>query len=355
MEKMSFLDYLEKFKPGEPIKDVKGWIDALVNYHAASIVAELRTTGDKSVLRLKRIGNMLEDCIHYLFTHDSEVCESYLIDEIRPWLTQYSQKHPEDDVLFLYTAIEDEDGEYDYLKDHFPWMYGDDTEAASSFYTINGYKDDDEDDAIPDPSQENEYSQEQEEEIARLNAEYYAEYYEWYDSLTEEELLKLGYPIGEEMVNPLKDEFARRRVKDALVIINNKVLDAKKVIKDFIESREPSSTGQSLADYAEAIAPIINGEVFNKPIDGCLLEDVLSAKGRCGLIIKKDKESRWIRIIWTIFKEGPKECQNKKWLDDITKVWGLENGINKRPYDSPKKRPDKVLAQVEEAISNLHT
>ena len=113
MEKMSFLDYLKKFQPGEPIKDVKDWIDALVNYHAASIASELRIAGDESVLRLRKIGDLLEDCIHYLFTHDSEVCESYLIDEIRPWLTQYSQKHLKDaDILFLHGVIVDENGKH---------------------------------------------------------------------------------------------------------------------------------------------------------------------------------------------------------------------------------------------------
>lgn len=345
MEKMSFLDYLKKFQPGEPIKDVKDWIDALVNYHAASIASELRIAGDESVLRLRKIGDLLEDCIHYLFTHDSEVCESYLIDEIRPWLTQYSQKHLKDaDILFLHGVIVDENGNEDYLKDHFPWMYGNDPEEDFSDAPFDDY----EDDSFPLLSQEDNLTIEQEEELAQHDNELF----DWYLSQTEEELVEHGFSIGEEIFNPMM--FGRERVLDALKRINDKVVFAKSVIKDYLEWHKTSLRCQSMVDYAEAIAPIIDGQVFNEPIDGRLLEDVLSAKGRCGFSIKGRMNARWARIIWEIYQDGPEECRSDEWLADIVRVWNLQESIKKRPYDAPLKRPDEVLDKVSEVLRNLH-
>ena len=345
MEKMSFIDYMKKFQPGEPIKDVKSWIDALVNYQAASIVTELRTAGDESVLRLRRIGNMLEDCVHYLFTHDSEVCESYLIDGIRPWLTQYSQKHLNDGVLYLNSAIEDKDGNCDYLKDHFPWMYGDDTEAVFSVYTTNGSVEN----AIPDPGQEHEYTQEQEEEISRDNAEYY----EWYDSLTEEEQLKLGFSIGEEMANPLKDELERRRVKDALKIINDKVRYAKNTIKDFFEWHGTSLKCPSLAEYAEAIAPVIDGKIFEGHIEAAQLESVLKAEPVEGLSLKPQKDALMVLLFKILTMDGPAECREEGWRVEVAKPLKLESAVDHRWNYTPGEKSQKILNEVLNAIKEI--
>ncbi len=342
MEKMGFLDYLKKFQPGEPIKDVKGWIDAMVRFHAIQIVREIRIDGGNSILRLERYGKTLEECVNNLVLEYEEVIKSYLLDEIRPWITQYSQDHLEDDVLYLYDYFLDENGERKYPVGILPNPYDDSSMQMNPS--------DEEVVVLP-------FSSEELELLKSLDfgdeGEINGYIDDWIDSLSEKELIDLGLFDARVIANPLKDETGKKQVMDLLDAIYNKVKEAKNEVLDLMKWHENQRSVLSLAEYAEAIARVIDGEVFNEPIDGRLLEDVLSAKGKCGFSIKGNMKSRWTRIIWEIFQQGPEECQSEKWLADITRVWGLEESIKKRPYDAPLKRPDKVLDRVCEAIRNL--
>lgn len=347
MENMRFVDYLDQFRPGKPIRDVKGWIDALVEHHATLIIREVRKDCGKSVLRLGEYGQTLEECTDNLSSHLEEVIKSYLLDEIRPWLTEYSLSHLDEDTLYIYDYRIDKDGNKEYSIGILPKLNVPE-EQDTSVATENSNGKVEEDLSIPDKAEDLDF-------LMSIKWEDFDFSWDdsWIDSLSEEELLKMGERIGQDIDNPLKDKTARKEVMDLLLIIFKKVKDATDYILSQMKWHQLQQPGKSLADFADAIVEEIKGEVFNESIDGRLLEDVLSAKGKCGFSIKRNMKSRWTRIIWEIFQKGPEECQSEKWLADITRVWGLEESIKKRPYDAPVRRPDKVLEKVCEAIRSL--
>lgn len=337
------------------ISSTKDWIDSLFNFccntHPVEIESYIRSIGKKSTLRLRNIQEMIESCRDYIIMHHKEISNQYELGRLSPWLTDYSLAHLDEDILYIYHAIINEDGSYEYPKNiqPMPWEYPDIPENAFE----------DEPESTPNLKSEDgdTYDQYNVFEDVKNCKDCDDDEFECdenlYPLLSEEELLKNGYPIGLAIENPFKRVRADLPFMDKLSRLNHTADFVRVLIDQYLSFHRDDPERISLADYAETIAPIINGEVFNEePVDGVLLEKVLSAKDRCGLTIKKRKRARWTRIIHTLHLECPDEF-NKQWLNAIVKVWGVGDDINKRPYDSGKKRPDEVLEKISESIYEL--
>ena len=336
------------------IPDTKERIDALlsfcVNTHAIEIEAYVRRIGGESIQRLKKLQEMIEDCRDFLIQHHKEISDQYELGRLRPWLTQYSLDHLDEDVLYIYHGIIDEDGTCEFPENIQPMPW----ENLAPPIDISEYDPDPDTDLEPGDADTHDYDASEDSQMGNSDEEDSAEDLEsLYPPLSEEELLRRGFSIGLAIENPFKRERADMQFMDKLGCINYTANIARVLIDQYLSSHPERPESASLADYAEVIAPVINGEVFNEPIDGILLEKVLSARGRFGLSIMKRREARWTRILWEFYQYGPEACTNKQWIESIAEVWGLQKDLKNRPYDAPLDRPDVVLETVKEKMSEV--
>ena len=343
MKNMRFVDYLEKFRPGEPIKDVKGWIDAMARSYTIQIVREIRIVCGNSVLRLERYGKTLEECVNNLVIEYEEVIKSYLLAEIWPWITQYSQDHLEDDVLYLYDSILDENGERVSPVGILPDPYDDSDESL-----IQMNSSDDEIIENPITSEEWEHFRSFVDEDENKFVDWLGM---WLDSLTEKEMIDSGFYY--DIANPLKDEARKKQVMSLLEAIYNKVKEAKNEVLDLMKWHQFQQSGQSLADFADAIAPVIDGRIFEEHLDGSTLEAIFKGELVDGLTLMSSKKTLLVHVIKILYMDGPAECRVREWRDKVLKTLHLEGQRKNRWYDQLGEESGLVLQDVGEIIKKL--
>ena len=347
MENMRFVDYLDQFRPGKPIRDVKGWIDALVEHHATLIIREVRKDCGKSVLRLGRYGQTLEECTDNLSSHLEEVIKSYLLDEIRPWLTEFSLSHLDEDTLYIYDYRLDKDGNKEYPIGILPKLNVPE-EQDTSVATENSNGKMEEDLSIPDKAEDLDFLMSIKWEDFDLSWDD-----SWIDSLSEEELLKMGERIGQDIDNPLKDETARKEVMDLLLIIFKKVKDATDYILHQMKWHQFQQPGKSLADYADVIAPVINGKIFEEHLDESTLEAIFKGEPVDGLTLMSSKKTLLVHVMKIMCMDGPAECRVRGWRKRVAKALHLEEAFKKRWYDQPGEESGSVLKDIGDEIKRI--
>ena len=126
------------------------------------------------------------------------------------------------------------------------------------------------------------------------------------------------------------------------------------VINTYLSYEKDRSSGRSVVDFSEAIAPIIDGNVFNEPIDGAILEDVFRMKDKHNLTIQNEMPKFWAQILWLMFKDGPKECRNKEWIKRIASNWNMINSLKNRVYEPLGYPTADVMNQVREVVIALN-
>ena len=125
------------------------------------------------------------------------------------------------------------------------------------------------------------------------------------------------------------------------------------VIDAYLSYEKNRPSGRSVVDFSEAIAPIIDGKVFNEPIDGAKLEEVLLIKDKDQLTLKNGRKKLWAHILWLLFKDGPKQCQEKEWLERIALHWRMTHDMKNRPYEGLGENTEKIMQQVKEAVKKV--
>ena len=355
------------FKPEEPYTNTKERIDDLARLceevDDIEIKGFLLGVGETSLLRMKRLGNAIQYCAEFIVRNQKEISNAYERDRLDPWISEYSKKHMNDDVVYLYSHIVNENGEDVFPEDFEPT--DEYLEALETSYEASIVDAESVDDVAEDYSTE--FLLELRENLEDLGIdpsegkpwleEHVAENVEgqiWGRPLTKEELLALDFIYEIPVKNPFQEDRAKPIIREKIALIDRRAELIQRIISNYVSSDCHKIKG-SVAEYAEAIAPLIDGKVFNEPVDGEILERVLSLRGRRnGLSIRDGEELSWVRVIWLLHRDGPPEFRKKDWLYSIGEVWGLtKSDFERKPFHKPGDRVRKFTRALCEVVKEI--